>query len=107
MTNYGIRELKNKMLNREIIPTATIDYVVKSLKKIAEYEDIGTIEEFKALKEKNEPKKPIYSDFDDNGNDEIIPYKAVCPVCEYEFEFGYWNDEYNHHCICGQAMDWE
>ena len=53
------------------------------------------------------PKKPIYSDFDDNGNDEIIPYKAVCPVCGCEFEFGTWNDEENHHCICGQKIDWE
>lgn len=53
------------------------------------------------------PKKPIYSDFDDNGNDEIIPYKAVCPVCGCEFEFGTWNDEENHHCKCGQKIDWE
>lgn len=53
------------------------------------------------------PKKPIYSDFDDNGNDEIIPYKAVCPVCGHEFEFGKWNDEENHHCRCGQKIDWE
>lgn len=52
------------------------------------------------------PKKPIYSDFDDNGNDEIIPYKAVCPVCGCEFEFGTWNDEENHHCVCGQKLDW-
>ena len=53
------------------------------------------------------PKKPIYSDFDDNGNDEIIPYKAVCPVCGCEFEFGTWNDEENHHCRCGQKIDWK
>ena len=53
------------------------------------------------------PKKPIYSDFDDNGNDEIIPYKAVCPMCGCEFEFGTWNDEENHHCKCGQKIDWE
>lgn len=75
--------------------------------KLDLYEEIGTVEEFKVLKEKSIPKKPIYSDYDDNGNDEIIPYKATCPVCEYEFEFGYWNDEYNHHCICGQIMNWQ
>ena len=57
--------------------------------------------------EKQIPKKPIYSDFDDNGNDEIIPYKAVCPTCGHEFEFGTWNDEENHHCKCGQKLDWE
>ena len=56
--------------------------------------------------EKQIPKKPIYSEFDDNGNDEIIPYKAVCPVCGCEFEFGTWNEEENHHCVCGQKLDW-
>lgn len=57
----------------------------------------------KAL-EKQIPRKPIYSDYDDNGFDEIIPYTAICPICGYEFEFGTWNE--NHHCVCGQAMDW-
>lgn len=56
--------------------------------------------------EKQIPKKPIYSEFDDNGNDEIIPYKAICPVCKNEFEFGTWNEEENHHCVCGQKLDW-
>ena len=59
----------------------------------------------KAL-EKQIPKKPIYSDFNDDGNDRIIPYKATCPMCGYEFEFGTWNDEENHHCVCGQKLDW-
>ena len=58
-----------------------------------------------ALK-KQVPEKPVYSKYDDNGFDEIIPHKAVCPVCGYEFEFGTWNAEENHHCVCGQAIDW-
>lgn len=74
---------------------------------LEKYRAIGTIEEFQALKEKNKPKKPIYSDFDDNGDDEIIPYKAICPICGNEFEFGSWNEEENHHCICGQKLDWQ
>ena len=56
--------------------------------------------------DKQVPKKPIYSDYDDNGFDEIIPYKAMCPTCGNEFEFGMWNEYDNHHCICGQAMNW-
>lgn len=72
-----------------------------------ELQAIGTVEEFKVLKEKNELKKPIYSNFDDNGNDEVIPYKAMCPVCGHEFNFGSWNEEENHHCRCGQAIDWQ
>lgn len=54
--------------------------------------------------EKQIHRKPIYSDYDDNGFGEIIPYTAICPICGYEFEFGTWNE--NHHCICGQALDW-
>lgn len=54
--------------------------------------------------EKRIPKKPIYSDYDDNGFGDVIPYAAKCPVCGYEFDFGTWNE--NHHCICGQALDW-
>ena len=54
--------------------------------------------------EKQIPKNPIYSDYDDNGFGDVIPYTAKCPVCGYEFDFGTWNE--NHHCICGQALDW-
>lgn len=41
------------------------------------------------------------------GDDKIIPYKAACSICGHSFEFGTWNYEDNHHCICGQKMDWE
>lgn len=56
--------------------------------------------------EKQIPKKPIYSDYDDNGFDEIIPYRAECPSCGESVEFGKWNAEESHHCECGQALDW-
>lgn len=103
---------------------------------VNEYSEIGTVEDFKAIKqwksdiiedfckydvnsvdelmkrfrelnEKAEPKKPIYDEFDENELGEIIPYKATCPTCGFEFEFGTWNDEENHHCECGQRMGWE
>lgn len=56
--------------------------------------------------EKQIPKKPIYSNYDDNGFDKIIPYRAECPACEESVEFGKWNAEESHHCECGQALDW-
>ena len=56
--------------------------------------------------EKQVAKEPIYSAYEDNGFGEIIPYEAVCPTCGYAFEFGKFNDEDNHHCICGQKMKW-
>ena len=79
---------------------------ILAIEEIQQYRAIGTIEEFKDLKEKSVAKKPIYSDFDDNGDDEIIPYKAICPTCGIEFEFGSWNEEENHHCSCGQRINW-
>ena len=56
--------------------------------------------------EKQIPMKPIYSDYDDNGFDEIIPNEARCPICEHEFEFGTWNEWDTPYCVCGQKMDW-
>lgn len=63
------------------------------------------INAIKAL-EKQISIEPIYDEYDDNGIGEVVPYKATCPTCGYEFEFGYWNDIDNHHCVCGQAMYW-
>ena len=113
-----------------------LEFAIQALEKVQQFEAIGTIEEFKAIKhwksdiiesfikydvnsvdelmkrfreltEKAEQKKPIYSEFDENELGEIIPYKATCPNCGFEFEFGTWNDEENHHCECGQYMNWE
>ncbi len=57
--------------------------------------------------DKQIPRKVVYSDYDDNGFDEIIPYKAECSVCGYEFEFGEFNDRDNPYCKCGQKLDWK
>ena len=81
--------------------------IVDCLWELAKYKDLGTVGDCRAALEKQIPKKPIYSEFNDNGYDEIIPYKAICPICKYEFEFGTWNDEENHHCRCGQSIDWK
>lgn len=51
--------------------------------------------------------EPIYSGYDNNGFDEFIPYEALCPICGYAFEFGKFNNEDNHHCICGQKIEWD
>ena len=58
--------------------------------RLKEFEDIGTIDEFKALKEKNEPKK-------------ILKYEDgfKCPICNHwvGFRYGYCD-------WCGQKLDW-
>ena len=54
------------------------------------------------------PKKPIYYEFEDvNDDGKLIATKAECPACGNEFEFYTWNDDDNHHCKCGQALDWD
>lgn len=70
-----------------------------------EVNEKAVIKAFEAL-EKQIPKKPIYSDYNDNGFDEIIPYRAECPSCGESVEFGKWNAGESHHCECGQAIEW-
>lgn len=66
----------------------------KDLERIVKkYEKIGTIEEFKDLKEKNEPKKP----------QEISWGATKCPICGQEFGF---NSHFNYCPKCGQKLDW-
>ncbi len=64
--------------------------LAKQSRELSEYKQIGTIEEFKALKEKSEPKKILKcGDF----------YK--CPVCNHWVGFRY------RYCDgCGQKLDW-
>ena len=76
---------------------------LNDLTLLREYQSIGTVEEFKALKEKNEPKKAIGKRKYD---------EAYCPACNEVISDGeFWAlDEYVHHCnYCGQAVkgvDW-
>lgn len=90
----------------------THDCMVKHLTNECSYSETGCSdcrgkEKIRIALEKAEPKKPIYGEFDENELGEIIPYKATCPTCGFEFEFGTWNDEENHHCVCGQKLDYQ
>ena len=71
-----------------------LDLAITALEAIKAYRAIGTIEEFKALKEKNEPKKP----------QEISWGATKCPICGQEFGF---NSHFNHCSNCGQKLDWQ
>lgn len=54
--------------------------------ELESYKEIGTIEAFKALKEKNEPKEMD---------------RFYCPICRHYFED---TDAYNYCPACGQKM---
>ena len=60
-----------------------------------EYSAIGTVEEFKALKEKNTPKKGI--PYTSSNNHKFVE----CPNCHKDM------DLYYDYCqYCGQLVDW-
>ena len=71
-----------------------------ALGEVQAYRAIGTIEEFKALKEKNEPKKPIKHDS-----------YYVCPCCgnteiEYCNEVDCRTIRLKRCTLCEQKLDW-
>ena len=71
-----------------------LEIALKVMKEIREYRELGTVEEFKALKEKNEPKKVVYM-FDTDRNKH-----AMCPNCRSV-------PVYARYCsVCGQKVDW-
>lgn len=68
---------------------------VRALQEIREYREIGTAEEFKALKDKATPKKP--AQIDNCGN------KCASIRCQACFEI-----VGGDYCeCCGQRQDWE
>lgn len=81
--------------NKIIITKEVASRVDKVIEELTEYRAIGTVEEFKALKEKSEPKKPDIEKF--WGYDDLM-----CPGCK-----SYFVGEPKYCCKCGQAIDWQ
>ena len=71
-------------------------HAIQALEKVQAFEAIGTIEEFKALKEKNEPKKAKWK-FNNFTAKFGKPYH--CSNCDEEF-----GDTYNYCPNCGCDM---
>ena len=102
--NEALDKLNN--LHYKIVHTSFCNKVYESeiealcmakdcLKEIQQYKAIGTIEEFKALKEKATPKKLEVEKF--GGYDDLM-----CPNCKsYKIR----NPKYC--CDCGQKLDWQ
>lgn len=75
-------------------------YAIEAVKEIQQYRAIGTIEEFKALKEKNEPKKPLFI------KRSYIQFYA-CPHCSTNEHYEKVFSRMRHCENCGGAFDWE
>ena len=69
---------------------------VKALSEIQQYRAIGTVEECREAMERQRAKKPIK--VDSGVYDYDFDYE--CPNCKENI------DEDEHHCKCGQAIDW-
>ena len=93
--NEVLEELKTFPVNcLDFKENQALHIAIQALEEVQAYRAIGTIEEFKALKEKAEPKKP----------QEISWGATKCPICGQEFGF---NSHFNHCSNCGQKLDWQ
>lgn len=107
----GINEAQEYLLNRYLVVgspvnppkeecekhNAVLDIAIQALEEIQQYRALGTVEEFKALKEKSEQKKPNNIPMDDA----CIYYENHCPNCDSLLVVRY-------KCCpkCGQKIDW-
>lgn len=92
--------------NSKIIADERYNYLFDEIELLRAYASIGTIDEFKVLKEKNEPKKPDY-EADGYADGELVYDYAKCPICGHDFEYGI-NDWGCEYCSdCGQKLDWQ
>ena len=71
-------------------------------RKLESFEAIGTIEEFKALKEKSVEKKPhSISIANDIGNSMV-----ECPICHARSDYDVKSIKRGYCWKCGQKLDW-
>lgn len=78
------------------------EHISKLFEELKAYRAIGTIEEFKALKEKSIAKKPDYEG-DGCWDGHVVIDTWICPNCEKHYEVDY--DDYDYCPDCGQRID--
>ena len=79
---------------------APYEKAIAAIEKVQAFEAIGTIEEFKALKEKSVAKKPILNN--PQINEFYIKEAKLCHACH-----SYINNCSGDYCRdCGQKLDW-
>lgn len=120
---YALKEIQNyrKLGTLEELAKAKkyIDLAKKHrtiggmIDECAEYEEIGTVEEFREASEKQKAKKPLLV----SKKEKIMEgdyVHVICPLCGEEifscFLFYPWNDSQRTHEFCkscGQAIQWD
>ena len=76
--------------------------ICEALQEYPKFKAIGTIDEFKALKEKSVAKNPDYEG-DGCWDGHIVIDTWICPNCEKHYEVDY--DDYDYCPNCGQHID--
>ena len=90
--------------NREVEhdEISIINSILNALEEIQQYRTLGTVEELKEAREKQVAKKPII--WENKSYEAPVPnddWGYECPCC------GNRDIDYpEHHCECGQALDW-
>lgn len=79
------------------------DIAIQALEEVQKYREIGSIEECRASREKQIPKKPTY-DGDGYAPDGTFVWDEwLCPCCGERYEVDY---DYDYCPNCGQRLDW-
>ena len=88
--NEAIKELQDNIDSPfgRYVPIEVCEVAIKSLEEIQQYRAIGTVSEFRELKEKATAKKPI-----------LYPFPK-CPVCKCILK----NEFVNYCDVCGQKI---
>lgn len=81
----------------------SLDVAIKAIKEIQKYREIGTVEEFREAKGKQEAKKPDYEG-DGYADGNMVYDTWICPCCGERYEIDY--EEYEHCPKCGQSIEW-
>ena len=81
------------------------DFMAEVCWKLAQYEDIGTLEEVREASEKQMPKGPIYEGDGYAPDGTFVWDEWICPNCGHSFEVEY--EEHDYCPNCGQHILWE
>ena len=71
----------------------------KVIEECAAYEEIGTVEEFRELKNKENPQKPLFIQ-------RSVTQFYACPHCSNNEHYEHLFSRMNYCVNCGQALDW-
>ena len=79
-----------------------IDVAIQALEEVQKYREIGSMEECRAAREKQIPKRAYHiSPVDDNDNANV-----ECPACHATTDYAVNVIKRGHCWKCGQLLDW-